>query len=286
MKHSSRTTPRWIAVLAVMLLSCFEVRASRADGMQYPLAVVAAEDGTLYVADRNLPGIWQVKDGQLKLYFKGSKQFRTPLNAVRCLALDGEGRLLAGDSATREVYRFGDEAKPEPLTKGGIGIPMALDVDSHGNIFVADLELKWIFKIPAEGGEAVKFAEVPAPRGLTIDEQDRLWIVSHGSDQLLRMSPDAKVEIVVAGQPFEFPHHVVVDPDGTAYVVDGYAKAVWKVPPGGKPEKLVAGPPLTNPVGLTRRGEHLLVADPHLKQLLQVDSAGQITPLELTAAAE
>lgn len=279
MTHLSALAPLFLALF--VLCGTVDENNARAESMQYPLAVVAAEDGTIYIADRNLPGIWKAKDGKLELYFQGSKKFRTPLNAVRCLALDNQGRLLAGDSSTREVYRFGEDGKPEPLTNGGIGIPMALDVDSQGAIYVADLELKWIFKVPADGGEATKFAEIPAPRGLAVDDQDRIWIVSHGSDQLLRLTTDGKSETIVAGQPFEFPHHIVVDPDGAAYIADGYAKAVWKVPPGGKPEKFASGEPLKNPVGLTRQGEHLLVADPHLKQILQIDSAGKITPLDL-----
>ena len=57
----------------------------------YPLAVIATESGTVYVADRNLPGVWKVEDGKKSIYFQGSKKFRTPLNAIRCLAIDHEG---------------------------------------------------------------------------------------------------------------------------------------------------------------------------------------------------
>src|SRR5690606_2121525 len=71
----------------------------------YPVDVVAAEDGTLYVADLRLPGIWKIIDGKAEIFVKGEATFRTPLNAIRCLALDPDGHLLAGDSATREIYR-------------------------------------------------------------------------------------------------------------------------------------------------------------------------------------
>ena len=73
------------------------------------------------------------------------------------LAIDRDGKVLAGDSATREVYRFDQPGKPTPLIKGaqaGIGIPMALAVDSKGNIFVADLETHWIWKLAPSGGAA------------------------------------------------------------------------------------------------------------------------------------
>ncbi|MCY2965441.1 MAG: hypothetical protein NT069_17705 [Planctomycetota bacterium] len=39
-------------------------------GMEYPLAVAAADNGPVYVADRNLPGVWKITDGKLELLFQ------------------------------------------------------------------------------------------------------------------------------------------------------------------------------------------------------------------------
>lgn len=257
--------------------------ASAADGpteFDYPLAVAVDPAGTIYVADRNLPGVWKISEGKRELFFQGSKKFRTPLNAIRCLAIDKQGNLLAGDSATREVYRF-EDGKPVPLTMGGIGIPMAIDVDSQGDLFVADLELHRIWKVPAAGGRPVEFAQVPAPRGLTIDDEDRLWIVSHGKNQVVRITPDGKQETVVEGRPFEFPHNIVLDENQTAYVSDGYADTIWKIAPSEPPQKWISGKPLQNPVGLAWKGETLLIVDPHAKAIFTADSEGTLKPMEL-----
>ncbi|MDB5385414.1 MAG: vgb, partial [Planctomycetaceae bacterium] len=81
-------------VIAIFALGWLPPRVNAAD-MQYPLDIAVDAQGTIYVADRNLPGIWQIKDGKRELYFEGSKKFRTPLNAVRCLIVDGKGQLLA-----------------------------------------------------------------------------------------------------------------------------------------------------------------------------------------------
>lgn len=242
----------------------------------YPLAVASTADGPVYLADRDLPGVWKIADGKLSLFFQASKKFRTPLNAVRCLALDAEGKLLAGDSSTRDVYRFNDAGEPVPLTKGGIGIPMAIAVAKNGDLVVADLELHILWSVPAAGGAAKKLADVPAPRGVAIDATDRVWIVSHGADQVLRLKPDGGLETVVKGRPFQFPHQIVVTDDKTAFVTDGYAKAVWKVVEGAEPQKLCAGEPLVNPVGIARRGDRLLVADPRAKAVFQIDLTGKI----------
>ena len=272
---------RWMMVLLGLSVA---PAFSRADGLQYPLTAVASADGkSLFIADLDQPGVWKLTDGTLSLFFQASKKFRTPLNRVRCLGLDRNGKLLAGDTPTREVYRFDDEGKPQPLTNGGIGMPMDLVVDPDNNIFVTDLELKWIWKIPAAGGKAEKFAEVDAPRGITIDADRNLWVINHGKNQLLRVTPDAKIEVVVEGRPWGFPHEVELDKDKTAFVTDGYGKCVWKVPLGGKPEKLVSGDPLVNPVGLTWQGETLIVIDSRAKGVFAIDASGKLTAVPASA---
>lgn len=262
----------WLGLVAIQA----ELRGA---DFAYPLAVASASSGPVYAADRDLPGVWKIDEGKLSVFFQASKKFRTPLNAVRCLAFDADGKLLAGDSSTRDVYRFNDAGQPVPLTKGGIGIPMAIAVAKSGDLVVADLELHLLWKVPAAGGPAVKIKEVPAPRGVAVDSADRIWVVSHGPDQVLRVLPDGMVEPIVKGRPFQFAHQIVLADDNTAYVTDGYAKAVWKVVPGAEPQKLCAGDPLVNPVGIARRGDRLLIADPRAKAIFQLDSAGKIERL-------
>ena len=267
---------------SLLILTALAIRSAaecRAAEMQYPLSVVADEKGVVYVADRTLPGIWKIVDGKAEVFFQASKKFRTPLNAVRCVALDEKGRLLAGDSATRDVYRFDESGKPQPLTGGHIGIPMAITVGPDGTLFVADLETHRIWKVASEGGEPVELTAVPAPRGLTIDAENRLWVVSHGPDHLLRVWPDGRVETIVKGRVFEFAHNVVLDEKQTAYVSDGYAKAIWKVSPNGEAAKWVSGDPLRNPVGLAWRGKNLLVADPRAKAIFSITPEGRVMRL-------
>ncbi len=239
----------------------------------YPLAVTATADGIVYVADRNLPGVWKVEGGKKSIYFQGSKKFRTPLNAVRCLAIDHEGKLLAGDSSTREVYRFDDDAKPQPLTDGWIGIPMALAVAPDGTIYTADLELHRIWKMPKEGAkEPEEFAVINSPRGLTLDPEGNLWVLSTSSKdgQIQKVTPDGKIEPFIKGHPFNLPHNIVRTDDGSFFVTDNYEHCVWKVTAEGEKEKWVVGEPLDRPVGLCRNGENLLIADPHIRTIFSL----------------
>jgi sugar lactone lactonase YvrE len=256
------------------------VSAANASEMAYPLSVAADQQGELFVADRNLPGIWQLSGDQLTQLFQGSKKFRTPLNAVRCVAIDREGQLLAGDSATRDIYRFDAEKRPQPLTDQGqgygeIGVPMDIVIDSQGDLVVADLELHRIVKVPAAGGAVNELFQIQAPRGLFWDAQQRLWVISGRT--LVRVEADGSKKTIVAEGTFEFPHNVVVNAEGTAFVTDGYAKAVWRIVDGGKPEKWVSGEPLQNPVGLELHNARLYVADPHAKSIFEIDASGKVT---------
>ncbi len=248
-----------------------------AEGMEYPIGVVAGPYGRLFVADRNLPGIWKIDQGNPSIYFQGSKKFRTPLNAVRCVAVDAKGVLYAGDSATREVYRFDESGQPQPLTSGGIGIPMAMAFDSKGNLFVADLELHCVYQVPSGGGTPTEYAKVPAPRGIAVDAQDRVWVLSSSKQPVIRFDENRKSEVIVGEPVFEFANQMVVDSKGNAYVCDGYANAVWKIPSGGKPEKMVSGDPLNNPVGIAIDQDRLLIADPRQKNVFSLPLEGEKT---------
>ena len=248
--------------------------------MQYPLSAAADESGAIYVADRYLPGVWKIEDGKLAPFFEGSKKYRTPLNAVRCVVMDRSGALIAGDTSTREVYRFDPSGKPVSLTDGGIGTPMSVAVNSKGELLVADLELHRLWRVPAEGGQPEHVADVQAPRGVVCDADDNTWVVAQGGkDQVVRVTPDGKVETVVAGRPFAFPHNIALAADKTAYVTDGHGKTVWKIPPGGKPEQWVSGDPLINPVGLAWHQQNLLVVDPHAKAVFELSLDGKLRKL-------
>lgn len=265
------------AVLLVTLVESADFPGASAQDLQYPVGIAVAADGTAYVADREYHGVWKLANGQLEKYFEGSAKFRTPLNAVRCVAIDHQGKLLAGDSSTREVYRFDDAGVPVPLTKGQIGIPVAIAVRQSGEILVADQELQRIWKIPAEGGDRVELAAVEGIVGLCLDQDDQLWVTSRGKIPLRRIAPDGKVENVLSERVMQFPQQIVLDDAKNAYITDNYDKAIWKIPVGGAPVKLVAGEPFVNPVGLARAGDKLLVTDPHAKAIFQVDMDGKVT---------
>ncbi|HEV3006416.1 MAG TPA: NHL repeat-containing protein, partial [Pirellulales bacterium] len=219
-----RILRRALPLTAIIVAGWFT--AGQAVGqLVYPQGIAVRGDGEIFVADLETHGIWKIEGGSLTSYFQGTKQFRTPFNRPRALAVDAKGRLLAGCSATREVYRFDSDNQPQPLTSGAVGNPMGIVVNQAGDILVSDQELQRIWKVPASGGAAETYVEVPAPRGICIDGEERLWVVSGREDKgsLVRVSADKQIEVIVSGREFKFPLNVAVDGDGAAFVSDGYA---------------------------------------------------------------
>ena len=269
----------------LLLLAAMLVQDAPADAeYQYPLAVAVAPDETAYVVDRDLPGVWAVKGGERSVFHRASKTFRTPLNAPRCAAVDADGRVLVGDSATRDVYRLGADGKDAvPLTGGAIGIPAAIAVAGDRTLYVSDLETQRIWAVPGGGGEPAEFAVVAAVRGLGFDGDGRLLAVTTLADPVLRFETAGEDRgdrtVLVPGRPFRMPHHLAVAPDGTLFVADNYSGGVWRVPVSddgyGDPVLFAAGDPLAAPVGLAWDGTgdtpRLLVADPRARGLFAVD---------------
>ena len=271
----------WTLSVVVAFTVCGRLSEANAESLRYPLSAAVTKDGTVFLADRNLPGIWRLKDGKLEVFFQASKKYRTPLNAVRCVALDADGKLLAGDSATRDVYRFDEAGHPTPLTGGGIGIPMDIAVAEDGSLRVSDLELHRIWKVPAKGGKPEKWADIRAPRGIATAADGSLWVLSRGDNQVVRITADGKQQPILKGQPLPFPQDIVFDDQGVAYISDNYSRAVWKLEAGKPPTKWIDGDPLVNPVGLARKGPNLLVVDPRVPAVFEVTVDKKISKLPI-----
>jgi DNA-binding beta-propeller fold protein YncE len=252
----------------------------------YPVDLCVADDGTVYVVDVNLHGVWKWKDGKLDVYFEGEAKFKTPLNAPRCIAIDKDGSLLVGDSATREVYRLTEGADPVPVTGGKIGVPMDLAVAADGTIYVADLESRRLFRIPPGFDASTDSVEEVAfinPRGVTVDQRDQIWVVSQDPQQLQKVSFEGESENVISKRTFRFPHQVAVDDNGVAYVSDGYGKAIWKVTGTDAAEKIFEGEPLDNPVGVAWAADTLWIVDPRVRKVFRLAEENKLEEVfELT----
>ena len=295
MSHLIAARSSWFLAgcLAIQLLA--SPQSVSAEDWKYPLGVAKDKEGRVLLADRTFHGVLALKDGQLTPLYQGSNKFRTPLNAVYPIHAAADGTIYVGDSATREVYALSPDGKLTALTSGRgsdvpkeeyhpgkIGLPTQIATNSQGDIFATDLELQRVWKIPKGGGEPAEFAVLAGPRGVAVDAEGNVLILTSQAPQLRRFAPDGKqTQVVVADLKFEFPHQVIVRPDGEALVSDGYAKTIWKVSKDGVVEKLFSGDPLVNPVGVafSGEGESILVIDPRAPGLFEIQKTGEIKKL-------
>jgi DNA-binding beta-propeller fold protein YncE len=271
-----------LLVIAALFAGTIAFGADAPVRLRYPVAVACGGDGRLIVADLHLPGLLRREpSGALEVIFQGSPQNRTPLHAPRALAIGGDDTLFVADSATCEVYRLSPGRPLTALSAGGFEIPTGLAVSPAGDLFVADLRLGTVSRLPNMGGVPTVLARVPSPRGLALEANGDLVVVSMGPDALLRVTSDGAVSPVVTGRPFRFPCAVLLDEPNAGYVVsDSDTATLWAVTAQGKVRPWVKGPPLIRPEGLARdRSGAVLVADPAARQVFRIRSPREIEPL-------
>ena len=168
-------------------------------------------------------------------------------------------KFAASPAPTGETY-VPDSDWPQPSVASMIGQVSGVGVDSLGNVFVfhrADrvwegeelgLELipsPTVFILDAETGELVDSwgsNMFVMPHGLTIDQDDNLWLTDVGLHQVFKFDREGNLlmalgERGVAGDDtshFNMPTDVAVASDGSFYVSDGYGNSrIMKFSPDG-----------------------------------------------------
>ncbi|MFL2869579.1 MAG: hypothetical protein ACJZ8O_02425 [Pirellulaceae bacterium] len=271
-------THRWIlAVIYFVFFSGVLAAQDNSAELVYPVAI-AGSDATVYIADRRLPGVLAITDGNVSALYKGSKKVGTPLNAVRCIATTDDGSVLVGDSATRAVYRLDDQGSLSVVTKGLIGIPSGIAVLEDGTIIVTDLESGGVWKV-SDDGTADRFADVPGATGVTI-QAGNIMVLSRGTNPIVKVSLDGNTLPVVTGRPFGLPLGIATRDDQTLLVADGFEKTIWSVKSDGTFEKVAGGKPFVHPVGISTGGGKTLVVDSRAKSIFEIQSDGTVASLK------
>jgi hypothetical protein len=148
--------------------------------------------------------------------------------------------------------------------------PATLDVDSNGNVYVADYNNDTIRKVTPAGivttlaglagtpgsndgtGAAARFNN---PIGVAVDNATNVYVGDAGNNTIRKITP-AGVVTTLAGSPgqqgsangtgsaarFNNPHHVRTDNAGNVYVADTVNSTIRKITPGGVVTTLAGSP--------------------------------------------
>jgi gluconolactonase len=151
--------------------------------------------------------------------------------------------------------------------------------DARGNVFFTDQPNDRILKWSTDGKLTTFMQPSGRSNGLFFDEQGNLWACADGKNELWRIDPAGKVEVVVKdyeGRLLNGPNDIWIRPDGGLYFTDPFyqrdywqrstveqdARAVYYLSPDRKKLMRVASD-LRQPNGIigTPDGKTLYVAD-------------------------
>jgi DNA-binding beta-propeller fold protein YncE len=183
-------------------------------GFSNPMNAAVTNDGTIYVVNR-------------------SNSTQALQGAVRITVCNVSGEYL------NEFGKYGME-------DGAFVWPTAIDVDSKGNIYLADehrhdvqvwdkdhkFARKW-------GGFGAGDAQMNRPAGLAVDSNDTVLVADSLNNRILRFSPEGKLLAKWGSEgsgdgEFNMPWGVGVDDQDAVYVADWRNDRVQKFNPDGK----------------------------------------------------
>ncbi len=151
--------------------------------------------------------------------------------------------------------------------------------DREGNVYFTDQPNDRILKWSVDGKLTTFMEPCGRANGLCFDRDGNLWAAADDQNELWRIDPSGKVEVVLKdfeGRLFNGPNDIWIRPDGGLYFTDPYyqrdywkrgpmeqpGKFVFYLPPGGK-KPVVVVDDLQEPNGLigTPDGRTLYISD-------------------------
>ncbi|HET8748193.1 MAG TPA: 6-bladed beta-propeller [Ramlibacter sp.] len=179
------------------------------------------------------------KDGSLRRALTGENRTGEGLDKPYGVAARN-GRVYIGDTAARNVIMFDLNTRKYKRIgtddPGAIRMPLGIDLDANGNLYVLDATLKKIFVYDGEGkylramAQDIKWSR---PVGLTVDTAGRrIYAVDAGgvdsNDHKVRVldleTGKLLLEFGTRGNgpgELNLPRDVAIGADGLVYVVDG-----------------------------------------------------------------
>ena len=215
--------------LALMMISCLRAQTIRTvagifpagpgtDQLDQPGGIYVDHGGNIYVAD--------IFNNRIQMFPSGSTYGSTGVTVA-----GGNG---PGHAANQ------------------LNQPYFLYADSHGNIYVSDVDNTRIQKFPAGSTSATNGITVAAhglyrPLGVFIDQADNLYVADY--DRVIMFPPgsdSSTIGVTVAGgngqgpnsNELDYPVGVFVDRAGYIYVSDGDNNRVQRFPPGSTSDSI------------------------------------------------
>lgn len=148
-------------------------------------------------------------------------------------AVNGAGTIYSQDGTIyTPTYQFDFEFGEEGSGEGEFGDPEGADVDSEGNLYVADSDNNRVQVFDSEGDFLFQFGETGSgegqfdhPYGVAVDAQDDLYVVDNHNHRVQKFDSEGNF-LIEFGQEgsgegqFRRPYGVDTDSKGNVYVGD------------------------------------------------------------------
>jgi len=118
---------------------------------------------------------------------------------------------------------------------------VGLELDSHGNAYVAGHRSDNVFKVAPDGTVTLVMDwsdGILAPFDVAVDRDDNVYVTGFGSDNAFKITPGGVItEIIDASgdgvHALDMPFGIAVDDDGNVYVAGNEEDIAFKITPGG-----------------------------------------------------
>lgn len=218
--------------------------------------------------------------------------------AALALISTAQGGVLGADGSL-----IAPGAKLEKLA-GGFAFTEGPAADAQGNVLFTDQPNDSILKWSVDGKLSTFMQPCGRSNGLCFDRQGNLWACADAKNELWRIDPAGKVEVVVKdyeGKLLNGPNDLWIRPDGGIYFTDPfYKRNYWKRGPKAQDRECVyflapdhkkltrVAEDLTTPNGIigTADGKTLYVADIRAKKtyVYRIQPDGSLTDKRLFCA--
>jgi len=204
-------------------------------------------DGNLYVTYSGTRG-QQVPVSIFRVRPSGTREsFSSGIVNPTSMAFDRDGRLYVSSRFEGTVYRVAADGSVEPFATD-LGVACGLAFAPDGTLFVGDRS-GTIFRVSLDG-RATAFASLPASVAafhLAMAGDGALYATAptlSSYDAVYRIGADGQVSMRAGG--FGRPQGIAFNAAGILHVVEALAgvSGLYRLPPGGAPELVLAGPGL------------------------------------------